>query len=132
MTRITLFLLGLLPSKVFALNIETLGRGAPGIDAMWIKIKQVFPHTNVPQNATMWGVPYITMRIASFLVRMVGGVAVGVIIYAGFRLVLSRGNDEGFNKAKEILIYTTFGLILVILTDAIINFAMVLILDAAV
>jgi hypothetical protein len=121
------FLFRLVIPVAVASNIEKLGQGAPGISEMWGSIKSTFPHTNIGGG----GVTFIALRISNIILQMVGGIAVAVLVYGGIRMVMSRGNDEGFNEAKKIVIYTVIGLILVIGSDAIINYAMALIRQGA-
>lgn len=122
-----LTLIGLLPTRAAAANIEQLGSGSPGIDSMWAQIKALFPHTNVGAG----GVQYLALKFIDLFLRVIGGIAVAVLIYGGIRMILSRGNDEGLTEAKKVVTYTLFGLVLVIVTDALINYVIFLISAAA-
>jgi|SRR5665213_1985295 len=60
------------------------------------------------------------------LITVVGGIAaVIVIIYAGLRLVTSGGNPEGVKTAKNAIIYTIVGLVIIAFAQAIVHFVIV-------
>jgi hypothetical protein len=48
-------------------------------------------------------------------------VAVVVIVIAGFYLVLSNGSDDAKNKAKNIILYTIIGLLVILFARAIVG-----------
>ena len=53
---------------------------------------------------------------------IVGVLAVIVIIFAGVTFVMSAGNSQTIQKAKTTIIYAVIGLIVSILSYAIVNF----------
>jgi len=67
----------------------------------------------------------VTNIIASRLVTAVGAfilsLAVVVFMYGGLRMTMSRG-EEGKEAGKKALIYASLGLVLALLTGAIINY----------
>ncbi len=120
------FLTGLLPIA-HASSIEQLGSGSPGIDAMWAALQSNFPHTDVGSG----GLALVALSITNFILRMIGALAVLIIIYAGIRMIISHGSEEGFTEAKKILTYTVLGLILVLCADAIVTYVMTVLMSAA-
>ena len=76
-------------------------------------------------NANEIGIPEIRTEgsvmanILSTVYYWAGAVAIGMIIYGGFMYVLSNGDASKVKKAKDTLLYSIVGLIVVILAFAI-------------
>jgi hypothetical protein len=64
----------------------------------------------------------IIFRIIQYVLMFVGVIAVVIIIYGGFIWMTAGGNDEKVNKAKKILVNGLIGLIVIILSYAIVQF----------
>lgn len=60
--------------------------------------------------------------ILTFIFGLSGAIALLVIVVSGFRYILSAGEPERINKAKNGVIYALIGLILVITAQAIVAF----------
>ncbi|OGJ55695.1 hypothetical protein A2706_00950 [Candidatus Peribacteria bacterium RIFCSPHIGHO2_01_FULL_51_35] len=60
--------------------------------------------------------------IVNFVLSFAALVAVAIIIYCGFQMVLNFGNEEMFTKAKSLLIRVAIGLVLIGMSFAIVNF----------
>jgi hypothetical protein len=69
----------------------------------------------------------ITSKIVSFILYACGAAAVVMIIYSGFLYVTSGGSDETIKKAKNTILYSVIGLIVVLLAYAIVRFVLQLI-----
>ena len=117
--------IGSLFPKAYAVTVDTIGRGAPGIDEMWANIRKVFPHTDLGKD----GLAFIFLSIIHFILNTIGAVAVLAIIYAGIKMIT--GGEEGLGEAKKILMYSAGGLIAAICSNAVIAYACVLIQQAA-
>lgn len=61
------------------------------------------------------------VKILNFFLTFLGLLAVAVIIFAGFRLILSGGDDGAKEKAQKMIIYAVVGLIVVLLSFALVN-----------
>ena len=61
-------------------------------------------------------------EILSIVFGLAGAIALLVIVVSGFRYILSAGEPERINKAKNGVIYALIGLILVITAQAIVAF----------
>lgn len=109
-----LWSIGRFVPKAFARNIEQLGSGSPGIDAMWAEIVSLFPYTSAGED----GVALILLKIVDIILRSIGGLAIVMIIYAGIRVMT--GGDEGLGEAKKILMYSAIGLIAALCADAVV------------
>src|SRR3989338_1443717 len=53
---------------------------------------------------------------------LVGVIALGIILYGGFRWMTAAGNEETVGEAKKILIAGVIGLIIVIVAWAVVSF----------
>ncbi len=47
-------------------------------------------------------------------------IAVGIIVYAGFRMVISFGNDEAFSSAKSLAIRAALGILIILVSYALV------------
>src|SRR4051812_2523385 len=80
-----------------------------------------------PNAATLCN-PTHTLSIASFLSNLMvaAGVLVGIftiamVVYSGFRMIISQGNEEDVSQAKTSLQWSVSGLVLIISAFAIIS-----------
>jgi len=62
------------------------------------------------------------LNIAQQILKFVSLVAVVVIIIAGIWLIVGLGDDSAKEKAKKIVMYTIVGLILILISQAIVTF----------
>lgn len=99
-------------------TLDSNGAGAPGVDSMWTTIRGLFlgGGTLTPAGA----VTFFTTRIMTFAFSVMGMIAVGLVMYAGIRLMI--GGEEGIAEAKKIIISTLIGIVLALLAGAIIAF----------
>jgi len=63
----------------------------------------------------------IALVIVDFFLGFLGLLAVVMIIYGGFLYVGSGGNPENVDKAKKILMYAAIGIIIIIISFALVN-----------
>lgn len=61
-------------------------------------------------------------NIVNKILTYVSLIAVVVIIIAGLYLIFSLGNDSGKESAKKIVLYTAIGLVLILLSKALVMF----------
>lgn len=111
-------LIGTLIQSAHAVTLEQIGSAGPGVSQMWNTIIGTFPHTSAGNGA----LALIALRIISFVLSLIGGAATAVMIYAGIKMVMSRGQDEGLSEAKKIALYALLGVILALLADVIVFF----------
>ncbi|MDD5041828.1 MAG: TrbC/VirB2 family protein [Candidatus Peribacteraceae bacterium] len=62
------------------------------------------------------------LNIAQQILKFVSLVAVVVIIIAGIWLIVGLGDESAKEKAKKIVMYTIVGLILILISQAIVTF----------
>lgn len=109
--------LGTLVQTAHAVALEGRGAGAPGVDGMWARICSVMGCTLGP-NAVF----FFAQKVVDFIFPLTGAVAVCIIIWAGIKLTTSEGNDEGRSEAKKIITTAATGIILAIISGAVIRF----------
>ena len=66
--------------------------------------------------------PRIGLAIIEILLRISGMVAVGFIIYGGFRYLTSQGEPEAYKNAQKTVINALVGLVIAILAVTIVSF----------
>lgn len=63
----------------------------------------------------------IALNVLSILLNLVGYLAVGFIIYGGYLYILARGAPDNIARAKKVIMNAIVGLIIAILSAAIVN-----------
>jgi len=63
----------------------------------------------------------LVQTLLNFALGFLGFVATLMVIYGGVLYVTSAGNDESVGKAKKILLYAILGIIIILLSFALIN-----------
>lgn len=76
---------------------------------------------NVPLPNTAAGTSQIR-TIINLILSIAGAVAVLVITMAGFRYVTSRGNPQQVAQARDAILYSVIGLVVMISAFVIVNF----------
>jgi hypothetical protein len=66
--------------------------------------------------------PRIGLAIVEILLRISGMVAVGFIIYGGFRFLTSQGEPEAYKMAQKTVISALIGLVIAIMAVTIVSF----------
>ena len=61
------------------------------------------------------------VTVINFMLFFLGIIAVAFVIFAGFLFLTSRGDDGQVEKAKKTLIYAVIGIVIVMLSFAIVN-----------
>ncbi len=62
------------------------------------------------------------VNFLNFLLTFLGLIAIAFIIYAGFLFIVAGGDEEQVGKAKKIIIYAGIGIIVILLSYAIVEF----------
>lgn len=65
----------------------------------------------------------LIQTILNYLLGFLGLISVIMIIYAGFLYVTSATNEENVGKAKNIILYAIVGIVIILASAAIVNFA---------
>ena len=111
---------------VIVLGLMALGLIALHFFSVDIAHAQLISTEDVPQNvsdATGGEGSFRTLArtIVNFFLYFLGFLATLMIIYGGVLYVTSGGNDESTGKAKKILLYAVVGIIVILLSYAIVN-----------
>lgn len=61
-------------------------------------------------------------NVLTLLLALLGSASLIIIIYAGFRLITSRGNPEAIGKLRSTLLYAAIGLFVALSAGAIVGF----------
>lgn len=71
--------------------------------------------------ATLACIPIVIKNLIQWALIFAGVIAVFLIIYAGFKFVTSKGDPQEVDNAKKTLTYAIVGLLLILLSFAILN-----------
>ena len=71
--------------------------------------------------ATLACIPIVLQNIINVLVVVAGIVAVFLVIFSGYRFVMSEGDPEKIAVARKTLTYAIFGLVFILLSFVILN-----------
>jgi len=71
---------------------------------------------------SLFGPSGVFSQISNILIFLVGAVSVIMLIYGGFRYVISAGNSDGVTAAKNTIIYSIVGIVVAILAYAVVGF----------
>lgn len=71
--------------------------------------------------ATLACIPIVAKNVIQWAFIFAGIVALFLIIYAGFQFVTSKGDPQQVDGAKKTLTYAIIGLLLILLSFAILN-----------
>lgn len=63
----------------------------------------------------------LALTIVNFFLTFLGLIAVVMIIYGGFLYVSAAGNQEKIESAKKIIMYAVIGIVVILLSFAIVN-----------
>ena len=61
-------------------------------------------------------------KLIDYFLGFLGLIAVAFIIYGGVLMVTSGGNEDAVGKAKKIITYAAIGIVLIMLSFAIVSF----------
>lgn len=74
------------------------------------------------RNQQLFGPNGVFTDIINVIIYVIGAVAVVMIIVGGFRYVVSNGDSGSITTAKNTILYAVVGLVVAILSYAIVNF----------
>lgn len=79
---------------------------------------QLGSYTNVASEG-----PILTAsRIINFLLSLMGAFTLCLVVYAGYVWMMARGNEEEVTKAKDILIGSVIGILIILASYSIIGY----------
>jgi hypothetical protein len=78
--------------------------------------------SNIEQSTTFGGSFRSALRtIVNYFLFFLGIVATVMVIYGGFLYITSGGDESGAEKGKKILIYAAIGIIIILISFALVN-----------
>ncbi|MDO5452004.1 MAG: hypothetical protein Q4F56_02860 [Candidatus Saccharibacteria bacterium] len=87
--------------------------------------KEVKAAAGCPQYATKGELPNVIINIINGVIAVVGIIAVIFVIIGGIQYMTSSGDAGKIKKAKDTILYALIGLIVCVLSYAIVNFVIV-------
>jgi hypothetical protein len=66
----------------------------------------------------------LIFNIINLALVVLGSVAVLIIVIAGIRYIVSRGDPQSINKAKNAIVYAIVGLVVALSASALVNFVL--------
>jgi uncharacterized membrane-anchored protein len=94
------------------------GAGNSGVQSMWTTISNTV-YVNIPAQDIVHA---LTGGIVQLIFTFIGGAAAMLIMYAGIRMIASRGKDDEFTQGKTIITWAVIGLVLAMIANAVISF----------
>ena len=79
---------------------------------------------NTQSDAKLFGPNSVWTRIINAIIFRVGAVAVIMIVVGGLRYVMSAGDTSAVNGAKNTILYAVVGLVVTVMSYAIVNFVL--------
>lgn len=111
---ISSFLVGMISPSVSAAPSDVLNQSCARIQQNSELCKN--------NNQNLFGPNGIWMKIINTIIFVIGAVAVVMIVIGGFRYVVSGGDSGNITSAKNTILYAVVGLVIAILSFAIVNF----------
>lgn len=91
------------------------------IPAYAIPVSEEDRPTNIEEIAPSTNVRELARLIVNFFLFFLGLVATIMVIYGGVLYVTAAGNDEQAGKAKNVILYAVAGIIVILLSFALVN-----------
>lgn len=89
-------------------SLEEWGKGAPGHTEMWQTIRDAI-HVEIPATDIVHA---LTGGIVQFVFTFIAGASTVLIMYAGIRMIASRGKEDEYSQGKTIITWALIGLVL--------------------
>ena len=104
--------------------LAVIGIFSLGMSPM-VLAQMISPADNPPniEDATVWsGSARQAIRVVvNYFLFFLGLIATVMVIYGGFLYITSAGDDGGAEKGKKILIYAATGIIIILISYALVN-----------
>lgn len=101
-------------------SAETAGAVTTTLDGSSFSADLLNPDDR-PQEALTSPFRQAVIGIMNYILTFLGLAAVAGIVYGGINLVTSQGDEEALGKAKTIIIYSAIGVVIVLLSFAIVR-----------
>lgn len=101
---------------------EASGAGVFDLIPTWHKYLDHGPNCEISDFAFPSDVWKVGLAIVEIVLRIAGMIAVGYVIWAGFKFVLSRGNPSEAAKARQTIIDAVIGAVIASLATVLVGF----------
>lgn len=93
------------------------------IDPAFAQLIDINDNPNEIANATnsQGSARQLALTFINFFLFFLGLIATAFIIYGGFLYITSSGDDTATEKAKKILIYSAIGILIILISFALVN-----------
>lgn len=116
---IFLALLSRLVPTAHAVTLNQTGTAVnDSIAQMWLTICNTLPFCGVGIDAPR----LFACKIGRFIFGSLSGVAVGIVIYAAIRMMLSEGDESAIAESKKMIAYAAGGMVLSMVAWALVPF----------
>lgn len=112
-------LLGLASPVMAASEFDPIGDACKDKDA---KNSQLCKDQAGNSDNPITGTDGIILKVTNLVALVTGVIAVGIIIFAGFRFITAGSNPDSVRAAREMLIYAVIGLVVIVFARTIIVF----------
>jgi membrane protein YqaA with SNARE-associated domain len=109
-----------------AVTLQGAGSTNPAVAQMWNKICTVLPFCSVGMDAPR----LFACKIARFIFGSISGVAIAVIIYSAIKMITAQGDESAISESKKIIFYASGGVILAMISFAVVPFISIVIASA--
>ncbi|MFH1533878.1 MAG: hypothetical protein ABID64_03020 [Nitrospirota bacterium] len=127
------FALILLSVIIFTALVPALSGPAVASDPDIVNLKELkfdvgdTLNLNSGQEQTYFGegknpIQELIIRIINFALTIIGSIAIIILIIGGFQMMLSQGNQQKLDEAKDVVKYAVIGLIVTLLSYVIVIF----------
>lgn len=99
-------------------RLNEFGKDASGHEEMWNEIRQTV-HVNITATDIVHA---LTGGIVQFIFTFIAGASTVLIIYAGVRMIASRGKEDEYSQGKTIITWALIGLVLSLVARAMVTF----------
>lgn len=104
----------LLPAAAGARTIDNTGiAGSEVVDGMWDQICLTLPFCDVGEQA----VDMAARQVINIAFSLITATAVIVTMYGGIMMIVSRGNEDAYGKAKTIMTTAAIGLLIAVVAE---------------
>ncbi len=83
---------------------------------------QLIKGDEAPIGVATGGFREVVMTVINYFLAFLGLLAVIMVIFGGVTYVISAGQDEKLQNAKNIIMYSLIGIVIVLLSFVIVNF----------
>lgn len=77
--------------------------------------------SDAPGGVSTDSLKTVVLRMVNYFLTFLGIVAVIMVIYGGVTYVTAAGNDDAIGKAKTIIMYALIGIIIILLSFAVVQ-----------